>query len=186
MISPNEFRKGLKMMFEGAPYVIVDFMHVKMGRGRPHVKAKMKHLITGQVIEKSFLTTETFGSPDLEMRKMQYLYAQDNEYTFMDTQTYDQVNIDAEHLGDSKWFLMENNEYDVQFFEGKPLSLELPASVVLTVIKSEPAVKGDSVSNIMKPATVETGLELKVPLFVKEGDKVRIDTRTSEYIERAN
>jgi elongation factor P len=186
MISPNEFRKGAKLMLEGAPYVIVDFQHVKMGRGRPHVKAKMKHLITGQIIEKSFLTTENFDQPDLRVRTMQYMYVQGDEYAFMDTQTYDQITIDAEHLGDAKWYLMENHEYDVLFFEGRPLSLELPASVVLVVTQSEPAVKGDSVSNIMKPATVETGLQIKVPLFVKEGDKVRVDTRTNEYLERAN
>ena len=186
MISPNEFRKGAKLMFEGAPYVIVDFQHVKMGRGRPHVKAKMKHLITGQIIEKSFLTTENFDQPDLRVRTMQYMYVQGDEYAFMDTQTFDQITIDAVHLGDAKWYLMENNEYDVLFFEGRPLSLELPASVVLVVTQSEPAVKGDSVSNIMKPATVETGLQIKVPLFVKEGDKVRVDTRTNEYLERAN
>ncbi len=185
MISPNDFRKGLKLMFEGSPYYIVDFQHVKMGRGRPHVKAKMKHLITGQVIEKSFLTTESFDPPDLEMRTMQYLYVQGDEYTFMDSSSYDQVTIDAEHLGEGRWFLMENHEYNILFFEGKPISLELPASVVLKVTQSEPAVKGDSVSNIMKPATLETGLQIKVPLFVKEGDMVRVDTRTSEYLERA-
>ncbi len=186
MISPNEFRKGAKMMFEGAPYIIVDFQHVKMGRGRPHVKAKMKHLITGQVIEKSFLTTENFDQPDLEMRTLQFLYSQGDEYTFMDTRSYEQYTLDIDHLGDAHWYLMENHEYDMQFFEGRPITVELPASVVLTVVESEPAVKGDSVSNIMKPAKVETGLQIKVPLFVKEGDKVRVDTRTNEYMERAN
>jgi elongation factor P len=186
MISPNEFRKGLRLMFEGSPYYIVDFMHIKMGRGRPHVKAKMKHLITGQVIEKSFLTTENFDEPDLQTRKMQYLYAQGDDYSFMDSETYDQITMTAEQLGDARWYLMENHEYDVLLFEGRPISLELPASVVLLVTQSEPAVKGDSVSNIMKPATLETGLTIKVPLFVKEGDKIRIDTRTGEYLERAN
>jgi elongation factor P len=186
MISPSEFRKGAKLMLEGAPYYIVDFQHVKMGRGRPHVKAKMKHLITGQVIEKSFLTTENFSQPDLEKKTMQFLYAQGDEFSFMDSQNYEQITIDAEHLGDSRWYLMENHEYDVLFFEGRPISLELPASVILTVTESEPAVKGDSVSNIMKPAKLETGLEIKVPLFVKEGDKIKVDTRTGAYLERAN
>ncbi|MCX6825728.1 MAG: elongation factor P [candidate division Zixibacteria bacterium] len=186
MISPNDFRKGLKLMYEGAPYVIVDFMHVKMGRGRPHVKAKMKHLMTGQVVEKSFLTTGSFEAPDMETRLMQYLYMQGAEYFFMDTQNYDQISMTVEQLSDSRLYLMENHNYDILFFQGKPFSLDLPASVVLVVSKSEPAVKGDSVSNIMKPATLETGLEIKVPLFVKEGDKVRVDTRTGEYLERAN
>ena len=168
MISAGELRKNKKVMYEGAPYYVVDFMHVKMGRGRPHVKAKMKHLLTGQVIEKSFLTTESFEEPDLENRDMQYLYSQGEEYIFMDSTTYDQIHVDAEHLGNTRWYLMENEEYSVLFFEGSP------------------AVKGDTVSNVMKPATVETGYSVKVPLFVKEGDKIKIDTRSGEYIERAN
>jgi len=186
MLSPNDFRKGLKLMFEGSPYFIVDFMHVKMGRGRPHVKAKMKHLLTGQIIEKSFLTTETFAEPDLEMRKMQFHYRQGDEYIFMDTNSYDQIHMNEETLGDTRWYLRENEEYDTLFFEGRPISVELPASVILTVVESEPAVKGDTVSNVMKPAKVETGYEVKVPLFVKEGDKIKIDTRTGLYLERAN
>ena len=180
MISAGELRKNKKVMYEGAPYYVVDFMHVKMGRGRPHVKAKMKHLLTGQVIEKSFLTTESFEEPDLENRDMQYLYSQGEEYIFMDSTTYDQIHVDAEHLGNTRWYLMENEEYSVLFFEGSP------ASVILTVTETEPAVKGDTVSNVMKPATVETGYSVKVPLFVKEGDKIKIDTRSGEYIERAN
>ncbi len=186
MIGSGDLRKGAKLMFEGNPYVVVDFMHVKMGRGRPHVKAKMKNLLTGAVIEKSFLTTETFDEPDLEHRNMQYLYSQSDNFSFMDSRTYDQITISGEVLGDTKWYLLENEEYIVLLYKGDPISLDLPASVVLTVTESEPAVKGDSVSNITKPATVETGLTLKVPPFVKEGDKIKIDTRTGEYIERAN
>jgi len=186
MISAGQLRKGTKLMYEGGPYFVVDFMHVKMGRGRPHVKAKMKHLITGQVIEKSFLTTESFDEPDLEDRRMQYLYSQGEEYFFMDSTTYDQIQIDKEVLGDYRWYLMENEEYSVLFFEGNPISLDLPASVILEVTQTEPAVKGDTVSNVMKPATVQTGYSVKVPLFVKEGDKIKIDTRTGEYIERSN
>jgi len=186
MISAGEIRKGKKVMYEGGPFVVVDFMHVKMGRGRPHVKAKMKHMITGQVIEKSFLTTESFEEPDLENRTMQFLYSQGEEYFFMDSTNFEQIQIDAENLGDTRWYLIENQEYSVLLFEGKPISVDLPASVILAVVETEPAVKGDTVTNVMKPARVETGYEVKVPLFVKEGDKVKIDTRTGEYIERAN
>jgi elongation factor P len=186
MISPNNFRKGLKLMYEGSPFYIVDFLHVKMGRGRPHVKAKLKNLITGQVVERSFLTTESFDEPDLEQKKMQYLYSQGDDFIFMDSVTFEQITIDAEHLSDSKWYLIENNEYDMVFYEGKPISVDLPASVIQTVTETEPAVKGDTVSNVMKSARVESGLEVKVPLFVKEGDRIKIDTRTGEYIERAN
>jgi len=186
MISAGDLRKNMKLMYEGGPWVVVDFLHVKMARGRPHVKAKMKNLITGNVIEKSFLTTESFDQPDLESRNMQFLYEQGDEYFFMDSKTFDQIGVKADTLGDSRWYLMENEEYSVLLYQGNPLSVDLPASVILTVTESEPAVKGDTVSNITKAATVETGLQIKVPPFVKEGDKVKIDTRTGEYIERAN
>lgn len=186
MINGGELRKGGKVMYEGNPHIVVDFQHVKMARGRPHVKAKMKNLLTGAVIEKSFLTTESFEEPDLETRNMQYLYEQTGEYFFMDLQTYDQFPIDIETLGDNRWYLMENEEYPVTLFEGNPISVDMPAAVILTVVESEPAVKGDTVSNITKAAKVETGLEIKVPPFIKEGDKVKIDTRTGDYIERAN
>jgi len=186
MISSGDLRKGKKLMYEGFPYVVVDFMHVKMGRGRPHIKVKMKNFLTGGIIEKSFLTTESFDEPDLVNTDMQFLYAQNEEYTFMDSKTFDQIAVTAELLGDTKWYLLENEEYNVLLYKGDPISIELPASVILTVIESEPAVKGDSVSNITKPAKVVTGLEVKVPPFVKEGDKIKIDTRTGQYIERAN
>ncbi len=186
MISTSDFRRGLRLMYEGSPWFIVEFQHVKMGRGRPHVKTKMKNLLTGNIVEKSFLTTESFDVPDVENRDMQFLYEQNGEFVFMDSKTFDQIMVTAETLGDSRWYLMENHEYNVLLYEGRALSLELPASVILEVTEAEPSVKGDSVSNIMKPAKVETGLEIKVPLFVKEGDKVKVDTRTGEYIERAN
>jgi len=186
MINAGELRKGGKMMYEGNPHIVVDFQHVKMARGRPHVKAKLKNLLTGSVIEKSFLTTESFDEPDLENRTMQYLYEQTGEYYFMDLKTFDQFPITTDTLGDSRWYLMENEEYSVMLYEGNPISVDLPPAVVLTVVESEPAVKGDTVSNITKAAKVETGLEIKVPPFVKEGDKVKIDTRTGEYIERSN
>ena len=178
MISPSNFRKGLKLMYEGSPYLIVDFQHVKMGRGRPHVKAKLKQLLTGQVIEKSFLTTESFDEPDMEERKMQYLYSQGDSFAFMDSKTFDQFEVNAESLGDSRWYLIENDEYSIMFFEGRPISVQLPASVILDVTWAEPAIKGDTVSNVMKSAKVASGLEVKVPMFIKEGDRIKVDTRT--------
>ena len=178
MISPSNFRKGLKLMYEGSPYLIVDFQHVKMGRGRPRVKAKLKQLLTGQVIEKSFLTTESFDEPDMEERKMQYLYSQGDSFAFMDSKTFDQFEVNAESLGDSRWYLIENDEYSIMFFEGRPISVQLPASVILDVTWAEPAIKGDTVSNVMKSAKVASGLEVKVPMFIKEGDRIKVDTRT--------
>lgn len=186
MISATDFRKGLRVMIDGEPYIIVDFSHAKMGRGRPHTKARIKHLITGSVLERSFLSSESFELPDLETRKMQYLYNDDTGYHFMDSKTYEQVSLAVDNLGDTRFYLMENEEYSILFFEGKAISLDMPASVLLKVIESEPAVKGDSVTNIQKTAKLETGLEIKVPLFIKEGDTVKVDTRTGEYIERAN
>ncbi len=185
MINSGELRKGKKLMYEGSPYVVVDFQHVKMGRGRPHIKVKMKNFLSGSVVEKSFLTTESFDEPDLVNTDMQYLYSQNDEYAFMDSKSFEQILISGEVLGDTKWYLLENLEYNVLLYKGDPISIELPASVILTVIESEPAAKGDSVSNITKPAKVETGLEVKVPPFINEGDKIKIDTRTGDYIERA-
>lgn len=186
MISASDLRKGLRVLVDGEPYIVVDFSHAKMGRGRPHTKAKLKHLITGSVFEKTYLSSESFREPDLENRKMQYLYNDADGYNFMDSTSYDQTALTADALGDSRFYLMENQEYSILFFEGRAISLDMPASVVLTVVEAEPAIKGDSVTNIQKTAKVQTGLEIKVPLFVKEGDRVKIDTRTGEYIERAN
>lgn len=186
MISATEFRKGLRVMIEGEPYTIVDFSHVKMGRGRPHTKAKIKHLLTGSVLERTFLSSETFELPDLETRRMQYLYSDADGYHFMDSKTYEQIALTESALSDTRFYLQENEEYTILFFEGRAISLDMPASVVLKVVESEPAIKGDSVTNIQKTAKLETGMEIKVPLFVKEGDMVKVDTRTGEYIERAN
>ena len=186
MISATDFRKGLRVLIEGEPYIIVDFSHVKMGRGRPHTKAKVKHLITGAVLERSYLSSEQFKLPDLQTRKMQYLYNDQDGYHFMDSTSYEQTALTEENLGDTRFYLMENHEYSILFFDGKAISLDMPASVILKIIEAEPAIKGDSVTNIQKTAKVETGLEIKVPLFVKEGDKIKVDTRTGLYIERAN
>ena len=185
MISATDFRKGLRILIDGEPFVVVDFSHAKMGRGRPHTKVKVKHLITGAVLEKNYLSSENFELPDLENRKMQYLYNDADGYHFMDSKTYDQVALSADSLGDSRLYLKENDEYLILFFEGKAISLDMASSVVLEVVETEPGVKGDSVTNIQKAAKMETGLEIKVPLFIKEGDRIKIDTRTGEYIERA-
>lgn len=186
MISATDLRKGMRILIDGEPYVVVDFSHAKMGRGRPHTKVKVKHLITGSVLEKTYLSGESFEPPDLETRKMQYLYNDADGYHFMDSKTYEQTAIPVDSMGDTRYYLMENQEYSILLFEGKAISVDLPASVILKVVESEPAVKGDSVTNIQKPARLETGLEVRVPLFVKEGDMVKVDTRTGAYIERAN
>lgn len=186
MVEASGFKKGMRLLINGEPYVIVDFSHAKMGRGRPHTKARMKHMINGSVLDKSYLSSEKFKQPDMAHRKMEYLYNDDDGYHFMDSSNYEQSAITTKDLGDNRYYLMENHEYTVMFFDGNPISVDLPASVVLTVVESEPAVKGDSVTNIQKPAKLETGLMVKVPLFIKEGDRVKVDTRTGQYLERSN
>jgi elongation factor P len=182
----SDFRKGLPILVDDQPYFIVDFQHFKMGRGKANVRTKLKHIESGAIIEKVFGTSDNFKPPDLERRKMQYLYENAGAFTFMDSRTFEQIDIEVNSLGEAKWYLMENDEYQLLFLNGRAISVELPASVVLTVVATEPAAKGDTVTNVTKPAKLDTGLEVKVPPFVKEGDRVKVDTRSGEYIERAN
>jgi elongation factor P len=185
MLSTTDFRKGLRIKLEGDIYYIVDFQHARTAQRRAFVRTKLKNIKTGAVLERTFSAGETFEEPDFEEKTMQYLYSGEKEYYFMDTKTYEQTSLTDEQLGDYKWYLMENKQYKVMFFEGQPVSVDIPASVILKIVSTEPAIKGDSVTNITKNATLETGLVVKVPLFVNEGEYVKIDTRTSEYIERA-
>jgi elongation factor P len=185
MLSTTDFRKGLKIKLEDDIYYIVDFQHARTAQRRAFVRTKLKNIKTGAVLEKTFAAGESFEEPDFEEKSMQYLYSAEKEYYFMDTKTYEQISLTEDQLGDYKWYLKENAEYKVMFFEGQPLSVDLPASVVLKIASTEPAIKGDSVTNITKSATLETGLVVKVPLFVNQGEYVKIDTRTNEYIERA-
>jgi len=185
MLSTTDFRKGLRVKLEGDIYYIVDFQHARTAQRRAFVRTKLKNIKTGAVLERTFAAGETFEEPDFEEKTMQYLYSAEKEYYFMDTKTYEQINLTEDKLGDYRWHLKENSEYKVMFFEGQPVSLDLPASVVLKIVSTEPAIKGDSVTNITKNATLETGLVVKVPLFVNEGEHVKIDTRTNEYMERA-
>jgi elongation factor P len=184
MISTTDFRKGLKVKVEGEIFYIVDFQHGRTAQRRAQVRTKLKNIRTGAVLERTFSAGETFEEPDFEEKTMQFLYSSENEYHFMDSETYDQITMTEEQLGDYKWYLKENSEYRVMFFEGQPVNVDLPASIVLKIISTEPGIKGDSVTNLTKSATLETGLEVKVPLFINQGEYVKIDTRTNEYIER--
>lgn len=186
MISTKDFRKGKRLSIDGEPYIILDFQHTKVARGGATVRTKLKHLTNGSIVDKTFKGGESFKEPDVETRKMQYLYESGGEFTFMDSETFDQHIVQADELGDSRFYLKENEEYSVMLYEGNPISVDLPASVVLQVIESEPAAKGDTVSNVTKPAKLETGITVKVPPFIKEGEFVKVDTRTGEYLERVN
>lgn len=186
MYTVSDFRRGLPIVVDDQPYYVIEYQHFKMGRGKANIRTKLKHIKTGAVVEKVFQSNDVFKPPDLENRRMSYLYENTGECTFMDTQTFEQITVSLDSLGDAKWFLLENQEYQVLFLDNIPISVDLPASVILVVTQTEPVVRGDTVSNVTKPATLQTGLVVKVPPFVKEGDKVKVDTRTSEYLERAN
>lgn len=185
MLSTSDFRKGLRLKLDGDLYFILEFQHARTAQRRAFVRTKLKNIKTGAVLERTFAAGENFEEPDFEEKSMQYMYNTGKDYFFMDSKTYEQVSLAETQLGDSRWYLKENEEYQILFFEGQPLSIDLPASVILKIVSAEPAIKGDSVTNLTKTATLETGLQIKVPLFVKEGEQVKIDTRTAEYIERA-
>ncbi len=186
MHSPSDFRKGLRILVDNEPYYVVSYQHFKMGRGKANIRTKLKHIKTGSIVEKVFSSNDSFKPPDTQDVKMQYLYEDPDGFHFMDTKSFEQVAVPVDSLGDAKWYLIENSEYKVMFLDNEALSVDLPASVVLEVTETEPAAKGDSVTNITKPAKVSTGLQIKVPPFIKEGDKVKIDTRTGDYLERSN
>jgi elongation factor P len=185
LVSTSDFRKGLKVEFKGEPYEITDFQHVKMGRGGAIVRTKLKSLRTGSVLEETFRSGEKLETPQLEEKKMQYLYMQEGMYYFMDVETYEQVPLNADQLGETKKFIKENMVVVILYWKEDPLSVELPTFVELLVKKTDPAgFKGDTASGSGKPATLETGTMVKVPFHINEGDTIRVDTRTSEYIER--
>jgi elongation factor P len=186
MLSTSDFRKGMKLAIEGELYIIVDFQHARTAQRRANVWTKLKNLKTGQVIEKTFSAGENFNEPDFNERPMQYLYNDGEMFHFMDSRSYEQTALTADQIGDAKGYLQENVEYKILFFEGNPISINMPASVVLKVVEADPGVKGDSVSNLTKNAVVETGLQVKVPLFVKVGEAIKIDTSNGKYLERAN
>jgi elongation factor P len=184
-VSTAEFRKGLKIELEGEPYVIADFLHVKPGKGGAFVRTKLKSLVTGNVIDRTFRSGEKVQTPALEEKNMQYLYKDGQTYNFMDSDTYEQLTLAADHLGADSNFLKENIQVRILFHNGKPIGVELPFFVELTIVKTEPGVRGDTARGGTKPATVETGAVIQVPLFLNEGDVIKVDTRTGEYIERA-
>lgn len=184
MYSTTDFRKGLKIEIEGEPYIIVDFQHVKPGKGGAFVRTRLKSLVTGNVIDQTFRSGDRVDKPDLEEREMQFLYETGGEYHFMDTRTFEQLFLTADQLGESKDFLKENLVIKALFHNGRPIGIEVPMFVELKVIKSDPGVRGDTATGATKPATLESGAVIQVPLFVEEGETVRVDTRTREYITR--
>lgn len=185
MIDTADFRKGLKILYRNEPWIIVDFQHVKPGKGGAFVRTKMKNMITGLTLEDTFRSGEKFPAPDLENKEMQYLYEDDGMYQFMDQESYEQEAFNKEHLGDSINFLKEQVIYQILYFEGRPIGVTPPLFMELKVTDTPPGIRGDTAQGgATKPATLESGLVIQVPLFVNEGDTIKVDTRDSSYIER--
>ncbi len=182
-VSTAEFKKGLKIQFDGQPYTIVDFQHVKPGKGGAFVRTKLKHMRQGRVIDNTFRAGEKVELVDFEDKHMQYLY-KDDRYHFMDTETYDQISLSAEEVGDARDFLKENTDVDILFIDGSPVTVELPTFMELAITKTDPGMRGDTASGGSKPATLESGAVVQVPLFLNEGDIVKVDTRSAEYLGR--
>jgi elongation factor P len=185
LISTTEFRSGLKIQVEGDPYEIIDYQHVKPGKGGAFVRTKMRNLKTGNVNEKTFRSGERFEEPPVDEREMQFLYSQAKDFYFMDTSNYEQLSLTDEQLGDSKDFLKENMVVNIMFYQGKPLGVHLPVFVELKIVETAPGVRGDTATGGTKPATLETGAVIKVPFHISQGEIVKIDTRTGAYVERA-
>ena len=184
MVSAGDFKNGLTVEIEGNIYQILDFQHVKPGKGAAFVRTKLKNIINGGVVEKTFRPTEKFETAHIDRKDMQYLYSDGDLYNFMDMETFDQLAVNADVVGDSLKFVKENDTVKVISHEGNVFAIEPPITVELRVTETEPGVKGDTATGATKPATVETGATVMVPLFVNEGDVLKIDTRTGEYLSR--
>jgi elongation factor P len=184
MYSTSDFRRGLKIEIDGEPFVIIEFQHVKPGKGNAFVRTKIKSLTTGNVNERTFKSGDKVDKPDLEEKQMQYLYCEADRYCFMDSSSFEQLFIDKENLAGQEAFLQQNVQVAVLLHNGKPLTVDLPNFVELAITSTEPGFKGDTAAGSTKPATMETGATIQVPLFLKAGEKIRIDTRTGQYVER--
>lgn len=184
MVSAGDFKNGLTVEIEGNVYQILEFQHVKPGKGAAFVRTKMKNIINGGVVEKTFRPTEKFENAHIERKEMQYLYSDGDLFYFMDTETYDQIAVNNDTVGESLKFVKENENVKVISYQGSVFSIEPPITVELEITETEPGFKGDTATGATKPATVETGAQVMVPLFVEQGDKLKIDTRTGEYLSR--
>ena len=184
MVSAGDFRNGITVEMEGNVFQIIEFQHVKPGKGAAFVRTKLKNIINGGVVEKSFRPTEKFPQARIDRKDMQYLYSDGDLFNFMDTETYDQIALNAETVGDTLKFVKENEMVKICSYNGSVFAIEPPLFVELEITDTEPGFKGDTATGATKPATVETGAVVYVPLFVETGNKIKIDTRTGEYLSR--
>ncbi|MFM9151232.1 MAG: elongation factor P [Candidatus Planktophila sp.] len=186
MATTNDLKNGMTLDIEGQLWTVVEFQHVKPGKGPAFVRTKLKQVMTGKVVDKTFNAGVKVDVAILEKREMNFLYREGDDFVFMDNENFDQMTISADTVGDSANFMLENTEAIVAIHEGNPLYIELPASVELTVTYTEPGLQGDRSSGGTKPATVETGIQVQVPLFIKQDEKILVDTRDGSYLGRAN
>ncbi|BBH53167.1 elongation factor P [Fluviispira sanaruensis] len=186
MYDTREFRRGLKVLINNDPWVIVDFQHVSPGKGAAFTRTKVKNLRTGQVVEQNIKSGDKLEKPDVEERNMQFLYADADGFNFMDTANYEQISLTNLEVGDTKNYLIENSVIKVVFFNGKPIGVETDTFVELKVVETAPGVRGDTATGGSKPATLETGLVVSVPFHINEGDVLRIDTRENVYVDRVS
>jgi elongation factor P len=184
LVSTSDFKKGIKVEFKGEPYQILDFQHVKMGRGGAFVRVKMRGLKSGRVVEETFNSGEKLPRAHMDARQMQFLYKQDDQYFFMDMESYEQTPLTKEQLGDAMLYLKESMIAEILYHKGEPLLVELPIFVELVVAETDSGFKGDTASGGGKPAVLETGASIRVPFHINQGEKIKVDTRTGEYIER--
>jgi len=184
VISTAEFRNGTRLELDGQPFYIVEFQHVKPGKGPAFVRTKLKGYKTGNVIDRTFRSGERFEEPNLDECEMQFLYSAGDEYSFMDTTSYEQVNYSKSQLGENVDLLKENTIVKILVYQGVPISVDLPIFMELKVVETDPGIRGDTASGGTKPATVETGATVKVPLYLESGEIIKIDTRTRAYVER--
>ena len=185
MLTAGDFRKGITFEINGEPYVVFDFQHVKPGKGAAFVRTKYKNIITGATREEAFNPSDKFENAMIETKQMQYLYNDGELYYFMDTETYEQIPLGQDQVEDAIKYLRENDMATIKFFKGSAFLVEAPNFVNLTVTETEPGVRGDTATNVTKAATVETGAVVQVPIFINEGEKIQIDTRSGEYLGRA-
>ena len=184
MYGTSDFKKGLKILMDNQPFMVLDFQHVKPGKGNQFTRTKIKNLISGAVLDKTFKSGEKINIPDTESRSANFLYQDEDHLYFMYPDTYDQISLEKKSMGDATYYLTENMNVKILFFNNEAISLDLPKSVPLKVVSTEPGLKGNTVSGATKPATLETNLKIQVPLHINSGDLVKIDTESGKYIER--
>jgi elongation factor P len=181
----SDIRKGLKLLMDGQPYVVVDFQFVKPGKGQAFTRTKMKNLLTGGTIERNIRSSEKLEGADVEDRTLQYIYQEGDSYVFMNSNTGDQISVHKDVVGDDAGFLIDGIDVMITIYNGNPVSITLPPHIVVQITETEPGIKGDTATNVTKPAKISTGATVNVPLFVGEGDWIKVDTRNRSYLERA-